>query len=123
MKSVLNAIRQKNTFGYQWLIGDLLGYNEHHKQFGKKTKATPDGRYDGDLIKFGIGQSEGKDRQELTALLNSVSKLDPHGISCGSTVTNISLDEAQKEYAELKAQAQQFDEYELYSERYEIRNR
>lgn len=83
---------KKNIFGYQWLIGDLLGYNEHHKWFGEKTKATPDGRYDGDLIKFGIGQSEGKDREGLTALLNSVAKLDPYGISCGSTVTNISLD-------------------------------
>ncbi|MDY5231375.1 MAG: pyruvate formate lyase family protein [Eubacteriales bacterium] len=85
---------KKNVFGYQWLIGDLLGYNEHHKWFGKKTKATPDGRYDGDLIKFGIGQSEGKDREGLTALLNSIAKLDPYGISCGSTVTNISLDDA-----------------------------
>lgn len=84
---------KKNVFGYQWLIGDLLGYNEHHKWFGEKTKATPDGRYDGDLIKFGIGQSEGKDREGLTALLNSVAKLDPYGISCGSTVTNIFLDE------------------------------
>lgn len=84
---------RKNVFGYQWLIGDLLGYNEHHKWFGQKTKATPDGRYDGDLIKFGIGQSEGKDREGLTALLNSIAKTDPYGISCGSTVTNISLDE------------------------------
>ncbi len=84
---------RKNVFGYQWLIGDLLGYNEHQKWFGQKTKATPDGRFDGDLVKFGIGQSEGKDRNGLTALLNSIAKLDPYGISCGSTVTNISLDE------------------------------
>ena len=80
-------------FGYQWLIGDLLGYNEHHKWFGEKTKATPDGRFDGDMLKFGIGQSEGRDRNGLTALLNSIAKLDPNGISCGSTVTNISIDE------------------------------
>ncbi|MBR2471691.1 MAG: pyruvate formate lyase family protein, partial [Clostridia bacterium] len=72
---------KKNLFGYQWLIGDLLGYNEHHKWFGEKTKATPDGRFDGDMLKFGIGQSEGKDRNGLTALLNSISKLDPNGIS------------------------------------------
>ena len=84
---------KKNVFGYQWLVGDLLGYNEHHKWFGEKTKATPDGRFDGDLIKFGIGQSEGKDREGLTALLNSIAKLDSYVISCGSTVTNISLDE------------------------------
>lgn len=84
---------KKNAFGYPWLIGDLLGYNEHHKWFGAQTKATPDGRYDGDRLKFGIGQSEGRDREGLTALLNSIAKLDPYGISCGSTVTNITLDE------------------------------
>lgn len=84
---------KRNIFGYPWLVGDLLGYNEHHKWFGEKTKATPDGRYDGDLIKFGIGQSEGKDRNDLLALLNSVSKADPNAVSCGSTVTNITLDE------------------------------
>lgn len=84
---------KKNAFGYPWLVGDLLGYNEHHRWFGEKTKATPDGRYDGDLIKFGIGQSEGRDREGLTALLNAIAKLDPYAISCGSTVTNITIDE------------------------------
>ena len=84
---------KKNLFGYQWLIGDLIGYNEHHKWFGEKTKATPDGRFDGDMLKFGIGQSEGRDKNGLTALLNSSAKLDPNGISCGSTVTNIFIDE------------------------------
>lgn len=84
---------KKNLFGYQWLIGDLIGYHEHHKWFGEKTKATPDGRFDGDMLKFGIGQSEGKDKNGLTALLNSIANLDPNGISCGSTVTNISIDE------------------------------
>lgn len=83
---------RKNVFGYQWLIGDLLGYNEHCKWFGEATRATPDGRHDGDLIKFGIGQSEGRDREGLTALLGSIARLDPYGISCGSTVTNISID-------------------------------
>lgn len=84
---------KKNLFGYQWLIGDLLGYNEHHKWFGEKMKATPDGRFNGDMLKFGLGQSEGKDRSGLTALLNSIAKMDSNGIGCGSTVTNISVDE------------------------------
>jgi formate C-acetyltransferase len=83
-----------NLFGYHWLIGDLIGYNEHHKWFGEKTKATPDGRFDGDLLKFGLGQSEGKDRNGLSALLNSIAKCDQNAISCGSTVTNISLDKS-----------------------------
>ena len=83
---------KKNIFGYHWLIGDLLGYNEHHKWFGEKTRATPDGRHSGEPLKFGIGQSEGKDREGLAALLNSVARLDDNAISCGSTVTNFYLD-------------------------------
>lgn len=82
-----------NLYGYHWLIGDLLGYNIHHKWFGEHTKATPDGRYSGDMLKFGLGQSEGRDREGLSALLNSIAKVDPNGIGCGSTVTNITIDE------------------------------
>ncbi len=85
---------KKSAYGYPILVGDLVGYNEHHKWFGEKMRAFPDGRHDGDLLKFGIGQSEGKDRQGLTALLNSLAKMDPHGIGCGATVTNVMLDEA-----------------------------
>ncbi len=82
-----------NLFGYHWLIGDLTGYRDHPKLFGEKTKATPDGRYAGDALKFGFGQSEGKDRNGLSALLNSIAKADPNAIGCGSTVTNIMIDE------------------------------
>lgn len=84
---------RKNLFGHQWLIGDLIGYNEHHKWFGKHMEATPDGRLRGAPLKFGLGQSEGKDRNGLTALLNSVAFVDPNGIGCGSTITNLMLDE------------------------------
>lgn len=84
---------KKNIFGYQWLIGDLMGYNVHHKWFGEKMEATPDGRYRGESLKFGLGQSEGKDRNGLTALLNAIAKVDPAGIGCGSTVTNVMIDE------------------------------
>ncbi len=82
-----------NVFGYPWLVGDLAGQFNHAKQFGEKTKATPDGRFDGAAMRFGLGQSEGRDRNGLSALLNSVAKIDPNGIGCGSTVTNITLDE------------------------------
>ncbi len=84
---------KRNVFGYHWLNGDLLGYNEHHKWFGEKTKSTPDGRFAGEQLKFGIGQSSGRDKNGLAAYLNSVAKLDPNAIACGSTVTNVSLDE------------------------------
>lgn len=85
---------KRNLFGYPYLISDSLGYNEHHKWFGEHTKATPDGRHDGENLKFGLGQSGGHDRNGLTAYLNAVAQTDPHAIGCGSTVTNVSLDEA-----------------------------
>lgn len=75
------------------VFGNLIGYNEHHKFFGDKTKATPDGRFDGDMISFGIGQSEGKDRDGLTSLLSSVAGCDPYCILTGPSVTNVLLDE------------------------------
>lgn len=84
---------KRNLFGYPWLVGDLLGYNEHHKWFGENTLATPDGRFAGENLKFGLGQSGGRDRNGLTALLNAIARVDPHAIACGSTVTNISVDE------------------------------
>jgi formate C-acetyltransferase len=82
-----------NLHGRHWLIGDLIGYNVHHKWFGERTRATPDGRFAGENLKFGLGQSDGHDREGLSALLNSIAKVDPSGIGCGSTVTNIMLDE------------------------------
>lgn len=82
-----------NLFGYHWLVGDLLGYHQHHQWFGEQTKATPDGRRNGEMLKFGLGQSEGRDREGLSALLNSIARVDPNGIGCGSTVTNVTLDE------------------------------
>ena len=44
-------------------------------------------------MNFGIGQTEGKDRNGLTALLSSVAKCDPHAILTGPSVTNVLLDE------------------------------
>jgi len=92
--SIYNYLKDKtNLFGYHFLVGDLIGYNIHHQWFGEGTKATPDGRHSGEMLKFGISQSGGNDRNGLTALLNSIAKVDLNAIACGSTVTNISIDE------------------------------
>jgi formate C-acetyltransferase len=45
------------------------------------------------MLKFGIGQSGGNDRNGLTALLSSVAKCDKHRIMYGSSVTNLFIDE------------------------------
>lgn len=76
-----------------WLFGNLIGYNEHNKFFGEGLMATPDGRYAGQAITFGIGQSEGKDRCGLTALLSSVAKCDPEAVLTGPSVTNVLIEE------------------------------
>ena len=83
----------ENYLGKKWVFGNLIGYNEHHKFFGSALNATPDGRFAGDAINFGIGQSQGKDRNGLTALLNSVAKCDPDAILTGPSVTNVMIDE------------------------------
>lgn len=93
-RSFYDFLKDKtNLFGYHWLVGDLFGYNPHFMWFGENTQATPDGRHRGDNLKFGLGQSEGYDRNGLSALLNAVAKVDPNGIGCGSTVTNLLIDE------------------------------
>ncbi len=92
-KSIGKWNNTENYLGKKWVFGNLIGYNEHHKFFGKETKATPDGRFSGDMINFGIGQSKGKDRNGVTALLNSIAKCDPDAVLTGPSVTNILLDE------------------------------
>ena len=93
-KSMYEYLKNKtNLFGYHFLIGDLFGYNPHFKWFGEKTGATPDGRKNGEPLKYGLQQSGGYDRNGLTALLNSIAKVDPNAIGCGSTVTNLMIDE------------------------------
>lgn len=93
-KSLYEHIKDKtNLFGYHFVVADSVGYNEHHRWFGEMTRATPDGRRSGECVKYGISQSGGYDRNGLTALLNSVASLDPNAVACGSTVTNIRLDE------------------------------
>lgn len=93
IKSIGEWNNTDNYLGKKWVFGNLIGYNEHHKFFGNATKATPDGRFSGDVISFGIGQSEGRDRNGITALLNSVAKCDPDAVLTGPSVTNVLIDE------------------------------
>lgn len=82
---------KKTVFGYPALIGDHTGYRLHFKWFGEGTKATPDGRYSGEPLSYGISQDNRKLKNGLTALMNSISAFDVNGIS-SATVTNFSLD-------------------------------
>ena len=99
-------------FGHKYLVGNLIGYIEHHRYFGVNTAATPDGRHAGDLLKFGLGQSGGYDREGLSALLSAVATCDPHHILHGPTVTNITLDAAlMKDDANFEKTVRLFETY------------
>ena len=97
-QKLLSLVREWNNgdnyLAKKWLFGNLIGYNEHHKFFGEKLSATPDGRFAGDPISFGIGQSGGKDRRDLTALLRSVAICDPDAVLTGPSVTNLTVEES-----------------------------
>jgi len=82
---------KRTVYGYPILLGDHTGYGLHFKWFGENTAATPNGRYSGDPLSYGLFQTNGKAREGLTALMNSIVKLDTHGIS-SATVTNFNLD-------------------------------
>lgn len=96
LRRVLDSIRQWNESRHpqkRWVFGNLIGYNEHNAIFGRTTPATPDGRHAGERISFGLGQTEGRDRSGLTALLQSVAQCDPNHLLVGPSVTNVLLDE------------------------------
>lgn len=82
-----------DCFGYKFLVGDYVGYCAHNAWYGEKLRATPDGRYSGEAISFGGGQSGNKDKEGLTALFNSVARMDPENILQGPAILNVNLDE------------------------------
>lgn len=93
LKSLTKWNAHENYLGKDFLFGNLVGYNEHHKFFGSAMRATPDGRYAGDAISFGIGQGHGKDRKGINPLLCSITYCDKDSGMIGPSVTNVMLDE------------------------------
>jgi formate C-acetyltransferase len=62
-----------------------------HVEFGRITGATPDGRKSGTTLADSIGSAQGRDRQGITAVLNSVAKL-PHKLLPTATTLNVKID-------------------------------
>ncbi len=91
---------KKDVFGIPLRYGNLTGYNPHYAQYGALTGASPDGRFAGDPLKYGSGQSGGYDRNGPTALLASVAQMDPTGILCGNTILNLMVDSSVTSSAE-----------------------
>ncbi len=86
---------QKHTApnGSKIIIGTLAGYNPHYVRYGEMTKASPDGRYDGEAFMVGSGQCKGKDRNGILPLMKSLAQMDPTGIMTGPVVCNMLIDE------------------------------
>jgi formate C-acetyltransferase len=77
--------------GGEYLLGTTAGGENMHIEFGRITGATPDGRMEGDPLADSLGAAQGRDRQGVTALLNSVAKL-PHSLLPTATTLNVKLD-------------------------------
>lgn len=59
---------------------------DNNRLFGKKTGALPDGSRAGEELSKNTGASAGLDRRGVTALINSVAKLDHTGFADGSVL-------------------------------------
>ena len=88
-----SAILKKRTpfRGGEYILGTTAGGENMHVEFGRVTGATPDGRKDGETLADSLGAAQGRDRQGVTALLNSVAKL-PHALLPTATTMNVKLD-------------------------------
>ncbi len=75
------------------IVGSFVGATHPNIVLGKLTRATPDGRHNGDAFTMGISQSDGKDKCGVTALLKSIAKLD-YSKFCGCIVSNLKIDKA-----------------------------
>ncbi len=73
------------------VVGSFVGATHPNIVLGKRTKATPDGRYCGEEFTMGISQSQSKDKNGITALLKSIAKLD-YSKLCGCIVSNLKMD-------------------------------
>jgi formate C-acetyltransferase len=77
--------------GGEYILGTTAGGENMHVEFGRITGATPDGRKSGMTLADSIGSAQGRDRQGITAVLNSVAKL-PHKLLPTATTLNVKID-------------------------------
>jgi len=77
--------------GGVYRFGAYIGYNESNVSMGKQTKATPDGRHDGDYFASAMSAGVGKDVSGITAYLKSVAKID-YTTLIGPLAVNLKLE-------------------------------
>ncbi|MFA5206296.1 MAG: pyruvate formate lyase family protein [Lentisphaeria bacterium] len=92
LREVAGMLEQHTPYrGGRYTLGTLAGYENAHAEFGLRTGATLDGRRAGEPFAASLGPVAGRDRNGLTAMLNSVAAL-PHELLPTSTVVNVTLD-------------------------------
>jgi formate C-acetyltransferase len=99
---------RKPKKGGEYRFGCYTGYNSAHITMGKRTRATPDGRYDGYNFTGALTAGEGKDKNGMTAFLNSAAKID-YSIFTAPLAVNLKLDKSLAKYPEKLAHI--FDTY------------
>jgi formate C-acetyltransferase len=57
-----------------------------HLPFGKLTGAAPEGRHAGDPLAYSVSPVQGRDREGITALFNSLARLPHHLVAASSSV-------------------------------------
>ena len=88
-----SILKQRKPFrGGEYILGTLAGGENMHIEFGRVTGATPDGRKSETPLADSMGAAQGRDRQGITAMLNSVTKL-PHRLLPTATSLNVRLDQ------------------------------
>lgn len=97
-KEIINSIyaikeQMENPYIKNLIVGSFVGATHPNIVMGKLTKATPDGRFDGEEFTMGISQSQSKDKNGITALLKSIAKLD-YSKFCGCIVSNLKMDKS-----------------------------
>jgi len=100
-----------NLFGVKIVAGCVDGYPPFSAWYGEASGATPDGRCAGEPFMIGVGQTRGKDRGDLTALIKSVGTMDPTHILAGAIVFNVNVDEALMSGANLEKTAWLIETY------------
>ena len=92
IRDVAEALDQYTPYrGGRYTLGTLAGYENAHAVFGQNTGATSDGRLAGEAFPGSLGPAAGRDRDGLTAMLNSVASI-PHILLPTSTVVNVTID-------------------------------
>ena len=85
------VLKRRTPFrGGEYILGTTAGGENMHIEFGRLTGATPDGRKSGESLADSLGAAQGRDRNGVTALLNSVAKL-PHQLLPTATTLNVKL--------------------------------